>query len=167
MFKKVMWATDGSEHADRAMTYAVQVAKRDGAEMHVVHVVEKLISARASGLDAVGNEDEIKAKVEEQARTVSAENGVSTTIHVVAGLSTRIADRIAEVADATGVDLIVVGTRGHAALGSLVLGGVTQRLLHVSHCPVLAVPPTVSAETEGVPETAVGRVSRDQARRQR
>ena len=155
MFKKVMWATDGSEHADRAMTYALQVAKSDGAELHVVHVVEKLISGRASGLDAFGNENEIKAKVEEQANTLAAENGMKTSIHIVASMSTQIADRIAEVAQAVGADLIVVGTRGHGALGSLVLGGVTQRLLHVSRCPVLAVPPTVSAERERTSEPAV------------
>ncbi|MFZ1993880.1 MAG: universal stress protein, partial [Solirubrobacteraceae bacterium] len=154
----VMWATDGSEHADRAMTHAVQVARSDGAELHVVHVVEKLVSGRASGLDAYGNEDEIRAKVERQATTVAAENGVTTSIHIVAALSTRIGDRISEIAQDVGADLIVVGTRGHGALGSLVLGGVTQRLLHVSPCPVLAVPPTVSAVTEesSVPVVAAG-----------
>lgn len=155
MFTKVIWATDGSEHADRAMAHAVDVARRDGAELHVVHIVEKLISGRATGLDALGNEDEIRAKVEQQANTVAAENGVKTSIHIVAGLTTRIADRITEVATGTGADLIVVGTRGHGALGSLVLGGVTQRLLHVSPCPVLAVPPAVPAKAARSPEPAV------------
>jgi universal stress protein A len=155
MFTRVIWATDGSEHADRALPFAAGVAENDGAELHVVHVVEKLVSGRASGLDAFGNEDEIKAKVEQQAKTVGAENDVTTSIHIVGGLSTRIADRIAEIAQDVGADLIVVGTRGHGGLGSLLLGGVTQRLLHVSRCPVLAVPPTVPAETEATPETAV------------
>jgi nucleotide-binding universal stress UspA family protein len=155
MFTKVIWATDGSEHADRAMLLAVQVAEADGAELHVVHIVEKLMSGRATGLDAFGNELEIKAKVEQQAKAIAAENGLKIGIHVVAGLSTRIADRIVEVANDTGADLIVVGTRGHGALGSFVLGGVTQRLLHVSPCPVLAVPPGVAAETAQSPELVV------------
>jgi nucleotide-binding universal stress UspA family protein len=114
MFTKVIWATDGSEHADRAMPLAVQVAKTDGAE-----------------------------------------HGVKTSIHVVAGLGNRIGDRIAEIAQDAGADLIVVGTRGHGALGSFVLGGVTQRLLHVSWCPVLSVPPGVATETQESPEPAV------------
>jgi len=154
MFKKVIWATDGSEHADRAMSTAVEVAKTDGAELHVVHVIEKLLSGRASGMDAFANEDEVKAKVTRQTKAIAQETGLKTSTQMVVGMSNRIGDRIAEVGQDVGADLIVVGTRGHGAVGSLVLGGVTQRLLHVSHCPVLAVPPSVSVETEATPEPA-------------
>jgi len=154
MFKKVIWATDGSEHADRAMSTAVEVAKADGAELHVVHVIEKLLSGRASGMDAFANEDEIKAKVTRQTKAIAQETGLKTSTHMVVGMGNRIGDRIAEVGQDVGADLIVVGTRGHGAMGSLVLGGVTQRLLHVSRCPVLAVPPSVPVETKAAPEPA-------------
>jgi nucleotide-binding universal stress UspA family protein len=155
MFTKVIWATDGSDHADRAMPLAVQVAKTDGAELHVVHVVEKLVGTRVAGMDALVDEDEIKAKVARQAKAIAAEHGVKTSIQVVAALGNHVADRIAEIARDTGADLIVVGTRGHGALGSFVLGGVTQRLLHVSACPVLSVPPSIATEAQKSPEPAV------------
>lgn len=155
MFKKVIWATDGSDHADGAMPFAIQAARADGAELHVVHVVEKLVGPRAANLDAFANEDEIKAKVERQAKAIAAENGLKTSIDIVVGLGNRIGDRIAEIAQDSGADLIVVGTRGHGALGSFVLGGVTQRLLHVSPCPVLSVPPGVAADAPVSPEPAV------------
>jgi nucleotide-binding universal stress UspA family protein len=146
MFKKVIWATDGSAHADRAMATAVQVAKDDGAQLHVVHVVEKLGNGRAAGMDVFANEDEIKAKVARQAKLIAADAGLNATTHTIVGLGDHIANRIVEIAEDEGADLIVVGTRGHGALGSLVLGSVTQRLLRLSHCPVLAVPPHVSLE---------------------
>jgi nucleotide-binding universal stress UspA family protein len=47
---------------------------------------------------------------------------------------------IADLARERQADVIVVGTRGHTALGGLLLGSVTQRLLHIAPCPVLAVP---------------------------
>lgn len=34
-----------------------------------------------------------------------------------------------------------MGTRGYPAIGGLLLGSVTQRLLHIAPCPVLTVPP--------------------------
>lgn len=153
MFKKVIWATDGSENADRAMSTAVEMAATDGAELHVVHIVEKLLSGRASGMDAFANEDQMKAKIHAQAESIARETGLSTTTHVSVGMTDRIGNRIADIADDTGADVIVVGTRGHGALGSLVLGGVTQRLLHVAHCPVLAVPPGATGASPAPGET--------------
>ena len=43
-------------------------------------------------------------------------------------------------ADAAGAELIVLGTRGHSPVAGLLLGSVTQRLLHIARRPVLAVP---------------------------
>ncbi|MGZ4191706.1 MAG: universal stress protein [Solirubrobacteraceae bacterium] len=155
MFTRVIWATDGSEHADRAMVAAVDVAKGDGAELHVVHVVEKLVSGRASGLDAFGNEDEIKAKVRGQASAIAHDNGIKTIVHVLAARTLKIAEAIAEIADQVGADLVVVGTRGHGPVGALMLGSVTQGLLHISPCPVLAIPPSAIKDVASAPESAV------------
>ena len=47
---------------------------------------------------------------------------------------------IAKVARETEADLIVAGTRGHTALAGLLVGAVTQRLLHIAPCAVMAIP---------------------------
>jgi nucleotide-binding universal stress UspA family protein len=58
------------------------------------------------------------------------------------------AHSIAEIAAKADADLIVVGTRGHSAVGGLLVGSVTQRLLQIADQPVLAVPPSAPRPTE-------------------
>ena len=48
---------------------------------------------------------------------------------------------IEDIATEADADLIVAGTRGHSPVAGLLLGSVTQRLLHIARRPVLAVPP--------------------------
>jgi nucleotide-binding universal stress UspA family protein len=142
MFITILWATDGSDQADRALDYAAEIAGHEHAQLHVVHVVEKLVGGRTTGQDAHLDEDDVVAKVKAQTARIASQHEITPTVHVAAEASGHVAGRIADVAEEAGADLIVVGTRGRSALGGLVLGSVTQRLLHVAGCPVLAVPPT-------------------------
>jgi nucleotide-binding universal stress UspA family protein len=140
MFKSIVWATDGSEHADRALDYATQIAQRDGASLHVVHIVEKFLGSRTAGQDQHVDEPEIEGKIEQQAVRVRSEQGLQTHVHMPSTAGS-VAKLIAEISERVGADLIVVGTRGHSVVAGAILGSVTQHLLHVAHCPVLAVPP--------------------------
>jgi nucleotide-binding universal stress UspA family protein len=152
MFEKVICATDGSENADRAFQYAIQLAESEGATLHAVHVVEKLLGPRVGGMNSHVDESEIDAKIKRQVETAGKKLGSPVTMHVMASPNGEVAKRIAETASDLSADLIIVGTRGHSAISGALLGSVTQRLLHVTTCPVLAVPPVKSAAKS--PESA-------------
>lgn len=140
MFNTILWATDGSESADRALPYAKTLATHDGAALVVVHSVEHMVGPRAGGFPVHADEEEVKAKIERQAEELAAD-GINVSSKIVGGPSViGAAHTIADVARDVGADLIIVGTRGHTPLSGLMLGGVTQRLLHIASCPVLAVP---------------------------
>ncbi len=162
MFKNVMWATDGSEHADRALEYAKQLVAGDGGTLHVTHIVEKLVGARVAGQNANLNEGEVEAKIRRQAHDAEQE-GLQVRLHVGAGRGGEIARRVADEAADVDADVIVVGTRGHSAVVTAVVGSVTQRLLHLTSRPVLAVPPArdVQAAADPAGETAQTAVTAD------
>jgi nucleotide-binding universal stress UspA family protein len=138
MFSKIIWATDGSDQADAALPYAKDLAQREGASLVVVHVIQIYTSALAAGLPLYDDDVVLKEKVEKQVAELRAEG-----FDVTAQISTekrQPAHVIADIAKDAGADLIVVGTQGHTALGGVIVGSVTQRLLHIATCPVLVVP---------------------------
>jgi nucleotide-binding universal stress UspA family protein len=139
MFKLIFWATDGSEHADRALEYARQLAEASSAELVAAHVRE-FSAGRSPGYPVHVDEGEIETKIEAQANELK-DSGINVRLERLEGTAGGAAHAIADLAAADGADLIVVGTRGHGHVTGLLLGGVTQRLLHISKCPVLAVPP--------------------------
>lgn len=140
MFKKVVWATDGSPAADEALAHARQLAVDGGGELIVVHCVELTLPGKGAGLFPIhADEEALTAKIEHQVAEVSSA-GVPATLQTTRASVGRAAQAIAEVAREQHGDVIVVGTRGHTAMGGLLLGSVTQRLLHIGGFPVLAVP---------------------------
>lgn len=144
MFNKIIWATDGSEAADAALPQLRALAGDNGTEVVVLHCEETFVGPVAYGLDVNVAEDDLKAKIAKQAEELAAE-GLHVTTEFVTGRSGAAAHAIANAAQDDAADLILVGTRGHTALGGLLLGSVTQRLLQLAPCPVMAVPARRSA----------------------
>ena len=140
MFKKVVWATDGSKVADQALPVARTLAADGGGELLAVHCEELMQPGKAVGRYPIhADERELKAKIEQQVAELSA-GGVPATLQITSASAGQSAEVIADVAREAQGDVIVVGTRGHTALGGLLLGSMTQRLLHITSRPVLAVP---------------------------
>jgi nucleotide-binding universal stress UspA family protein len=139
MYSKIMWATDGSKAADAALPQVRELASANGTAVVVLHCEEKLVGSRAYGLDVYVDEGDVQDKIKMQAADLESD-GFDVKTEFVGGRSGIAAHAIAEAAKKDGADLIVVGTRGHTAIGGLLVGSVTQRLLQVAPCPVLAVP---------------------------
>jgi nucleotide-binding universal stress UspA family protein len=104
----------------------------------LVHVEEWIAAKGGAPLHV--DEDEIRRQIEQEAKEMSAQ-GIDVEAKVTDIRLGGPAHSIAEIADQEDADLIVVGTRGHTSVAGLLLGGVTHRLLHIAHRPVLAIPP--------------------------
>jgi nucleotide-binding universal stress UspA family protein len=125
-------ALDGSEGSRRAIPIARELAKRNEARIVVAHVTERVPQPGMTSRGAdVGDE------LEKLAQELSAER-IDTEVKGASIGFGGPAVPIAEIANQEDADLIVVGTRGHGAVTGVLVGSVTQRLLHIAHRPVLA-----------------------------
>ena len=140
MFEVIIWASDGSENADRAFDYARGLAEANSARLLAVHVREVAVG-RAGGYPVQLDEEEVERKVQGQAKDLK-DAGIDASYEQLGTTAGGAAHALADAANEVGAQLIVVGTRGQGPLSGLLLGSVTQRLLHIAACPVLAVPPT-------------------------
>jgi nucleotide-binding universal stress UspA family protein len=138
MFKTIVLALDGSDGSRRAIPLAVELAQRNGSKIVIAHVEEDIIGKGGGPIQAT--EEDIRAEIRRQAEELSAQ-GIETTVEMRSVMLGGPAHPIEEIAAEAKADLIVAGTRGHSPVAGLLLGSVTQRLLHIARRPVLAVPP--------------------------
>jgi nucleotide-binding universal stress UspA family protein len=145
MYKTIIWATDGSDGADAALDEALRLAELSGGHIVAVHCDHRL-TGRAMAWPALADEDDRRLKIHRQVAELK-DQGVG--IDLVMRRSHREPDDIvASTAAQVDGDVIVCGTRGFGALAGAFLGSFTQRLLHVTTCPVLAVPVPKTIEKE-------------------
>ncbi len=138
MFQTIVWATDGSASADLALPYAKALATTGHGKLVAVYGEEHFVG-RASPYPVQADSDEIKAKIHGQVEQLRKE-GLEASFTIVPGFGAGTAHMIADAAREVGADAIVAGTRGHGPVTGLLVGSVTQRLLHVAPCPVLVIP---------------------------
>lgn len=139
--KKVLVATDGSEDAALATETAVDLARRAGSELHVVHV---LIVPPETLHDPVSFDTEIREEIENRARAsleeavrkIEASGGAVEKAHFKVG---RPDTEIVNLAEDLMVDLIAMGSRGLGGLRRALMGSTSEGVVRHAHCAVLVV----------------------------
>jgi nucleotide-binding universal stress UspA family protein len=129
--KKILLATDGSEDARLAARAAAKLGDKTGAELHVVHAWQ---SVPYPVIDADYYEEGARRLLDEETEFVSDAGAVVKEAHLVMGPPV---DVILDLAEGIGADLIVVGSRGHGMFGRLILGSVSEGVVHHATRPVL------------------------------
>ena len=139
--KKILIATDGSAPSIEALEFGLDLAAEEDADTIVVHVIPSIDSVPSGGFGmshgAIVHEvtpDDMEPL--ETAVELAAAKGLAVTTELLRGSTVH---EIAAYADAQDVDLIVVGSRGHGALTTALLGSVSLGVLRHSVRPVLIV----------------------------
>jgi len=138
MIDKILVATDGSGSSNRAIDFAVDLAKAHNAALHAINVirqiqippgmeniarVESLGETRLSVLEYVANQ--ILNDAEQRAES----KGVSLAHKSIGHEDPAIS--IAGYAKKHGIDLVVIGTRGLSKVKALLLGSVSRKVTEI------------------------------------
>lgn len=134
-------AYDGSEHAENAVRYALDMARRLGdARIVLVNVQPPAMSGEVSNLLTAEEvlEQHLAAgrEVLAPARAMVDEAAVRYDTEIAIG---RPAEALVEYAQKCGCDAIVMGASSHGRVRSLVLGSVAAKVAHMAEVPVTVV----------------------------
>ncbi|MFB6183530.1 MAG: universal stress protein [Haloarculaceae archaeon] len=161
MFDRILVPTDGSDVAVVAESMALALAKRDGADVHAIHVREERVRPvdaseedDASGRHGDSGRDTPTADVGRRALDSFAERAAEVGVEATTAVLDRgdtVPETIVAYAAANDVDCIVVGTHGWTGLDRYVLGSVAERTVRIAPVPVLTV--HEDADTSGDFET--------------
>ncbi|HVO36696.1 MAG TPA: universal stress protein [Candidatus Acidoferrum sp.] len=154
MFEKILVPLDGSEHSTKALAMATQIAKRFEGKITLIHVysvtVRPVMMPEPTAIAGPGipmmSSAEI-SKVADYAREAGqrilsdGEDQVKAqNVHVEKSLvEGHVVYEIIKLAREGNFGLIVIGARGISKIRELLLGSVTDGVIHHASCPVLVI----------------------------
>ncbi len=139
MLKRILVASDGSDHARKAIEYACDIALKYKAMVYLVHVVSlpSWIYSEASFEPLKDHFRKAGKEVIKEGERRIREKGVeSVRTFLTEGDPAK---EILEYGAKCNVDMIVLGSRGAATLGTLMLGSVSHKVNHMAECTCVTV----------------------------
>jgi nucleotide-binding universal stress UspA family protein len=134
--QKILVALDGSKNSERGLEMAIAFARYHDTKLTGIHVISK-IPKEFQKLEYPEKPLLIEAeKIMEHARVLSAQNGILFEEKITFGY---IGDEIVKFAAKIHYDIIIIGARGRGAIKEILLGSVSNYVLHQSKIPVMIV----------------------------
>lgn len=143
--KKILLPTDFSLNADKALNFAVQIAKRAKAEIFLVHACDLI--------DSPFKDKQTIYKEHNQAITEKANETLTLLKKSIEGpeqpivniklYKGSVTDTILQVSEEHDANLIIMGTSGMAGLHEKIFGSKTAHIIGETNVPLIAVPPDI------------------------
>ncbi|MCL2863194.1 MAG: universal stress protein [Methanimicrococcus sp.] len=138
LYKKIVVATDGTEYAKKAINAAVDLAKLTGADLYGLYVSDvSNITPTSAEWEFVA--ENIKRESDTALEYICERAKAANVKYEPVSLSGVAAQEIVQYANQIDADLIVVGATGKKALERLIVGSVSDKILHLAKQPVLVV----------------------------
>jgi nucleotide-binding universal stress UspA family protein len=147
LIKKVLVAVDGSKNSLRALSFAMDLAKKYASPVLIVNVLQLPVVYTSpddqlvySTSRAAFIKDLRRIHEETLAKALDEANRLKPGLKVATKLKEgEPAAQIVDAANKGGFDVIVVGHRGLSLLSEVLLGGVSERVAHLAKCAVVII----------------------------
>ena len=150
MFERIVLAVDGADEAGGAIAATVDLARKSGGRVLVVHVGGSGDGERHGRTP--DDDSRLVASVVDAVRG----QGVSAESELRGSRASEVAREILLAAGRFEADAIVLGSRRLGAVAGLLLGSVAYKVIQLADCPVMVVKPVaVTAGEGGTPPAAL------------
>lgn len=137
MIRKILVAFDGSEPAQKAYDMALDLGMKYASEIHVLAVARPPEFAEEVETEAaVESAREHFEKQFGHLQSKAAHLGLNPHFHIATG---HPAEQIIRAAEHHGIDLIMLGHRGHGVFERWLLGSISRTIIAYAHCTVMVV----------------------------
>jgi len=147
MFKHILVPLDGSRLAESALGMAASLARKFGASLTLIHVIEKDAPSEIHSERHLVSPDEAAAYLDEVAH-LSALSGVRVSTHVHTSQVSDVALSVTEHSTELAPDLIVMSRHGRGGARRLLFGAIAQQIIALGTTPVLLVRPSTDVRGE-------------------
>lgn len=146
--KKILVPTDFSKPAQIAVEVARDIAKKSGAELTLLHVIEEATGGSFSVTGQINLEGNMEEKLFNLALIKKARKQMETLLNssIFDGVKVKSELRIGTpfhgmrtIITESKVDLVVMGTAGHTKMEEMIIGTNTEKVVRHAKCPVLTV----------------------------
>ncbi|WP_338598343.1 universal stress protein [Sulfolobus tengchongensis] len=137
--KRILVGYDGSQNAERALDFAIELASKFSAKLYIVEVIDLTVFYNAGvlpPLEATRSLEEKAKKDIKKAVEKAKERGVEADGITLEGDP---ANTILQFASDNQIDVIVVGSRGLSKIQRLILGSVSNKIAQESKVTVIIV----------------------------
>ena len=141
--KKILIPVVKSEYNDKIISYAIILAKGSGASITAIHVLDKSAQGDLGDLFPMKLEEYENATSKRakelltEVQQVIEKQGIKTSIEIIGAKS--VPKGIIDYAKESGVDVIIIGTKGLTGVEKFLMGSVASAVIDHAHCPVFAI----------------------------
>ncbi|MGV1098169.1 universal stress protein [Thiovibrio sp. JS02] len=144
--KKILVPTDFSRQTSKVLQSACMIARKFGAAIHVIFVVESLDAYAGFAvphLPLADLEKDLFTRAEKKMDEFIDEYMEKNIQHIARVLTGPPSEKIVAYARQEGCDLIMIGTQSCRGVDKTLFGSVTDRVIKTATCPVLSINPCV------------------------